>query len=68
MKKMILRLATLILVLIAGSSIVMAGEDKPTASADIGVFNKYVWRGYELGDDSTIIQPSTTISYKDFSF
>lgn len=68
MKKVILRLATLILVLIAGSSIVMAGEDKPTASADVGVFDKYVWRGYELSDDSVVIQPSITISYKDFSF
>jgi len=46
----------------------MAEEDKPTASADIGVFDKYVWRGYELSDDSVVIQPSTTISYKDFSF
>lgn len=68
MKKVILRLATLILVLILSSSIVMAGEDKPTASADVGVFDKYVWRGYELSDDSVVIQPSTTISYKDFSF
>jgi hypothetical protein len=46
----------------------MAEEDKPTASADVGVFDKYVWRGYELSDDSVVIQPSTTISYKDFSF
>ena len=68
MKKVILRLAILILVLIVGSSIVMAEEGKPTASADVGVFNKYVWRGYELSDDSVVIQPSTTISYKNFSF
>jgi len=67
MKKAILRLATLILVLIVGSSIVMAEEDKPTASADVGVFDKYVWRGYELSDDSVVIQPSITMSYKDFS-
>ena len=68
MKQVILRLATLILVLIVSSSIVMAEENKPTASADVGVFNKYVWRGYELSNDSVVIQPSTTISYKDFSF
>ena len=42
-------------------------EDKPTASADVGVFDKYVWRGYELSDDSVVIQPSITMSYKDFS-
>ena len=68
MKKVILKLATLILVLIVSSSVVMAEEDKPTASADVGIFDKYVWRGYELSDDSAVIQPSTTISYKDFSF
>ena len=68
MKKVILRLVTLILALILSSSIVIAEEDKPTASADVGVFDKYVWRGYELSDDSVVIQPSTTISYKDFSF
>jgi uncharacterized protein (TIGR02001 family) len=68
MKKVILRLATLILVLILSSSIVMAEEEKPTASADVGVFDKYVWRGYELSDDSVVIQPSITMSYKDFSF
>ena len=67
MKKIILRLSTLILVLIAGSSIVMAEEDKPTASADVGVYDKYVWRGYELSDDSVVMQPSITMSYKDFS-
>lgn len=42
-------------------------EDKPTASADLGVFSKYVWRGYELSDDSVVVQPSITIAYKDFS-
>jgi hypothetical protein len=68
MKKLILKLAILILVLILSSSIVMAEEDRPTASADVGVFYKYVCRGYELSGDSVVIQPSTTISYKDFSF
>ena len=42
-------------------------EDKPTASADVSVLSKYVWRGYELSDDSIVLQPSMTISYKDFS-
>ena len=42
-------------------------EEKPTASADVSVLTKYVWRGYELSDDSIVLQPSMTISYKDFS-
>ncbi len=43
-------------------------EDKPSAGADISILNKYVWRGYELSDDSIVIQPSVTVSYRDFSF
>jgi Bacterial protein of unknown function (Gcw_chp) len=42
-------------------------EEKPTASADVGVFSKYVWRGYELSDDSIVIQPSVTVGYRGFS-
>ena len=43
-----------------------AGE-RPTASADVGVFSKYMWRGFELSDDSVVIQPSVTVEYKGFS-
>jgi hypothetical protein len=42
-------------------------EEKPTASADVGVFSKYVWRGYELSDESVVIQPSATVGYRGFS-
>jgi hypothetical protein len=42
--------------------------ERPTASAEVGVFTKYIWRGYELSDDSVVIQPSATVSYKGFSF
>jgi len=44
-----------------------AEEAKPSASADVAVFSKYVWRGYELSKDSIVIQPSVTIGYKDVS-
>jgi len=44
------------------------GEDPPTASGDIAVLSKYVWRGFELSDDSIVIQPSLTVDYRDFSF
>ena len=47
---------------------VLAEEEKPTASADVGVFSKYIWRGFELSDDSFVIQPSATVAYKGFSF
>ncbi|NOY67981.1 MAG: hypothetical protein GXP53_00600 [Deltaproteobacteria bacterium] len=45
-----------------------AEETEPTASADISVLNKYIWRGYELSDSSIVIQPSVTVSYRNFSF
>ena len=44
-----------------------AQEEKPTASADVGVFSKYMWRGWELSDDSIVIQPSVTVGYRGFS-
>jgi hypothetical protein len=37
-----------------------------TASANIGAFSKYIWRGYDLSDN-IIVQPSLTLGYKDFS-
>ena len=43
-------------------------EAKPSASADMGVFSQYIWRGYELSKDSVVIQPSITVSYQDVSF
>ncbi len=40
---------------------------KPTGSADVGIYSKYIWRGYELSDDSVVIQPSATVEYRGFS-
>lgn len=68
MKRSMIKLAMVIgfLALVFGSMNVWAEEDKPSASGDIGVFSKYVWRGYELSKNSAVIQPSATISYKGF--
>ena len=58
----------LIMVLTFGAFEVSAEEEvKPSASADVGVFNKYMWRGFELSDESIVIQPSVTVEYKGFS-
>jgi uncharacterized protein (TIGR02001 family) len=43
------------------------GEGRPTASADVAVLSKYVWRGFELSDDSIVVQPSLLLGYKGFS-
>jgi hypothetical protein len=40
---------------------------KPTASADVGFFSQYVWRGFALSDVTLVIQPSGTVEYAGFS-
>ena len=44
-----------------------AEEERPTASADVGILSKYVWRGEELSKDSIIVQPSVTVGYRGVS-
>ncbi|MCK7510394.1 MAG: hypothetical protein MZV70_44315 [Desulfobacterales bacterium] len=38
-----------------------------TGSASAGVFNRYIFRGYEIGTNSAVIQPALSISYYGFS-
>lgn len=48
----------------------VAHEEAPpgvTGTATIGVFNKYIFRGYELSKDSIVIQPGLSASYGGFS-
>jgi len=42
-------------------------KERPTASADVAFLSKYIWRGYELSNDSMVIQPSVIMGYKGFS-
>ena len=41
--------------------------ERPSIAAEIGFLSKYVWRGYELSNNSLVIQPSITVGYKGFS-
>jgi hypothetical protein len=51
----------------ADTPAVIATRDNPaTGSASIGVFNRYIFRGYELSAHSAVIQPAGTVSYKGF--
>jgi len=73
MKKKTIKLSavtTIGFLILIFSSMNLWAEDEavPSASADIGVFSQYIWRGYELSKDSIVIQPSVTVSYKDVSF
>lgn len=38
-----------------------------TGSASLGVYNRYIFRGYEIGQSGLVIQPSLSASYKGFS-
>jgi len=40
----------------------------PTVDVTLGLYSKYVWRGYELSKDSLVIQPSVTVGYQGFAF
>ncbi|MCX5806470.1 MAG: hypothetical protein NT010_10460 [Proteobacteria bacterium] len=42
-------------------------EAKVTGSGSVGVFNQYIFRGYEIGQSGLVMQPSLTASYKGFS-
>lgn len=42
-------------------------DEKVTGSVSLGVYNRYIFRGYELSSGSVVIQPSVTVSYKGFS-
>ncbi|MBU0730657.1 MAG: hypothetical protein KKE17_03580 [Proteobacteria bacterium] len=47
---------------------IAAAEDKPEADLTVGIYSKYVWRGFALSDDNMVIQPSMTVGYKGFAF
>ena len=42
-------------------------EEAPTADFTVGAYSSYVWRGFELNDNSMVIQPSMTVAYNGFS-
>ncbi|MFH2045609.1 MAG: hypothetical protein ABIK92_10735 [Pseudomonadota bacterium] len=67
MKKYLLSAALFLIIITIATSVVYAEEDVVSGSASVGIFNKYVFRGYELSKDSAIIQPALEASYKGFS-
>jgi hypothetical protein len=42
-------------------------EPKVTGSVGVGAFNRYIFRGYEFGQRSAVIQPTSTVGYRGFS-
>lgn len=62
-----LKVLVLTMMLLVVSAGIVYAEDKVTGSASMGMFNRYVFRGYELSSDSFVVQPAVSISYKGFS-
>jgi len=71
MKKEIMKIIILVglVTLTIGSVPAWAEKESPvSALGDIAVLSQYIWRGYAFSDDSIVIQPSATVSYKGFGF
>ncbi len=54
--------------LLAAASSVMAEETKPEADLTVGIYSRYVWRGWTYSKDSLVIQPGMSIAYNGFGF
>jgi len=63
------KLATLIAIAALGSALVVPGRasaaEGAEASASVGVYSNYVWRGQTLSDKA-VVQPTTGLSWKGF--
>lgn len=66
MKGLKIAVLTVVLTFFMSMGAVFA-EDAVTGSASVGVFNKYIFRGYEISNRSVVIQPALSASYKGFS-
>ncbi|MFO0753018.1 MAG: hypothetical protein U0411_06805 [Thermodesulfovibrionales bacterium] len=66
MKRVIAVLLALAAVYGAAAGNLFAEEAKVTGSASMGIFNRYVFRGYEFSSDSIVIQPAINLSYQGF--
>lgn len=60
-------LAFLVVAFMACGPSAYADEEAPSADLSVAFLSAYIWRGQELSRDSLVIQPSMTVSYKDFS-
>lgn len=58
---------SLIVIFALMSASALASDDKPTATAEVGFYSKYVWRGFELSHKSLVVQPAVTVAYSGFS-
>ena len=68
-KSTILALFSVLLLSISCVPTAFAVEgEKPTVDANLTTYSQYIWRGQELSQDSLVIFPEITVSYKGFGF
>lgn len=67
-KRIISTIITAALFCSAGATAVMAEDAKPEADLTVGVYSKYVWRGWTYSKDSLVIQPGISVGYKGLGF
>ena len=66
---MVKRICLIAFFFLSSGSCLFAGEEPNVAGfVAIGGLNRYVFRGYEIGSSSVVLQPSAGISYRGFSF
>lgn len=51
----------------AGEEPKVPDADPVTGSASLAVYNRYIFRGYEIGKSGLVVQPSLSASYKGFA-
>jgi hypothetical protein len=56
-RKLVIGIITTTLLIAAGIPAAMAEEEAPSADASVAFLSKYVWRGFELSDDSIVSRP-----------
>ncbi|MFH2011896.1 MAG: hypothetical protein ABIJ37_04200 [Pseudomonadota bacterium] len=61
MRKTILAVSLALIMVFISLMNAGAEEAKATVSASVDVFNKYVFRGYELSANSIVIQPALNL-------
>jgi hypothetical protein len=59
--------AFVLLVLATATPALFAQEAPVTGSATLGLFNRYIFRGYELGAENGVIQPSLAVTTRGFT-
>lgn len=65
--KFYLVMAAILVSVTTVGTIALAESEKPTCDMAVTAYSQYIWRGYELSQDSIVIFPEMSVSYKGFA-